>query len=82
MSSTLHILCIHAHIPRHNTSPPIPRPAEPTVSGPENDPNLPGDADIDGSLRHEYVMVGDSKALEFNRTVEGKSRHHHSVQCS
>ena len=32
---------------------------------------IPGESDEDGLLRREYVMVGDTRAIEFNRTVDG-----------
>lgn len=32
---------------------------------------IPGESEEDGLLRREYVMVGDTRAIEFNRTVDG-----------
>ncbi|KAI5118367.1 hypothetical protein M0805_004339 [Coniferiporia weirii] len=31
---------------------------------------IPGESEEDGVLRREYVMVGDTRAIEFNRTVD------------
>ncbi|KAH8112774.1 kinase-like protein [Phellopilus nigrolimitatus] len=31
---------------------------------------IPGESEEDGMLRREYVMVGDTRAIEFNRTVD------------
>ena len=33
---------------------------------------IPGETEEDGLLRREYVMVGDNRAIEFDRTVEGR----------
>jgi len=32
---------------------------------------IPGETEEDGLLRREYVLVGDTRAVEFNRTVDG-----------
>ncbi|KLO06515.1 kinase-like protein [Schizopora paradoxa] len=31
---------------------------------------IPGESEEDGDLRREYVMVGDTRAIEFNKTVD------------
>ncbi len=36
---------------------------------------IPGESEEDGDLRREYVMVGDTRAIEFNKTVDGKFVH-------
>ena len=33
---------------------------------------IPGETEEDGLLRREYVLVGDTRAVEFNRTVDGQ----------
>ena len=33
---------------------------------------IPGETEEDGLLRREYVLVGDTRAVEFNRTVDGR----------
>ena len=33
---------------------------------------IPGESEEDGIIRKEYVLVGDVRALEFNRAVDGK----------
>ena len=33
---------------------------------------IPGETEEDGLLRREYVLVGDTRAVEFNRTIDGK----------
>jgi serine/threonine-protein kinase ULK2 len=33
---------------------------------------IPGESEEDGLLRREYVMVGDNRAIEFGRTVDGE----------
>jgi serine/threonine-protein kinase ULK/ATG1 len=33
---------------------------------------IPGETEEDGLLRREYVLVGDTRAVEFNRAVDGK----------
>lgn len=33
---------------------------------------IPGETEEDGMLRREYVLVGDTRAIEFNKTVDGK----------
>jgi serine/threonine-protein kinase ULK2 len=32
---------------------------------------IPGETEEDGLLRREYVLVGDTRAVEFNRTIDG-----------
>ena len=32
---------------------------------------IPGETEEDGLLRREYVLVGDTRALEFNKAVDG-----------
>ena len=34
---------------------------------------IPGETEEDGMLRREYVLVGDTRAVEFTRTVDGES---------
>lgn len=34
---------------------------------------IPGETEEDGMLRREYVLVGDTRAVEFNRAVDGKN---------
>lgn len=60
---------------------------EPEVSGPrsagDSDAGLskplspegsfiPGETEEDGLLRREYVLVGDTRAIELHRAVDGK----------
>ena len=58
-------------IRRAKTAPPlpehlhIPKPSSLEVS------IIPGETEEDGLLRREYVLVGDTRAVEFNRTVDG-----------
>lgn len=33
---------------------------------------IPGETEEDGILRREYVLVGDRRAVEFNRAVDGE----------
>lgn len=33
---------------------------------------IPGETEEDGLLRREYVLVGDTRAVEFNRAVDGE----------
>lgn len=33
---------------------------------------IPGETEEDGLLRHDYVMVGDIQAIEFNRKIDGE----------
>jgi serine/threonine-protein kinase ULK2 len=35
---------------------------------------IAGETEEDGQLRRDYVMVGDTRAVEFNRAVDGQSR--------
>lgn len=32
---------------------------------------IPGETEEDGALRREYVLVGDKRALDFNKAVDG-----------
>jgi hypothetical protein len=34
---------------------------------------IPGETEEDGQLRREYVLVDDTRAVEFNRAVDGAS---------
>lgn len=34
---------------------------------------IPGETEEDGLLRKEYVLVGDTKAVEFDKAVDGKT---------
>lgn len=34
---------------------------------------IPGETEEDGNLRREYVLVGDGRAVEFNKAVDGKN---------
>ena len=43
---------------------------------------IPGETEEDGLLRREYVLVGDTRAVEFNRTVDGKSSPKNETQVS
>ena len=36
---------------------------------------IPGETEEDGDLRREYVLVDNTRAVEFNRAVDGKSDH-------
>ncbi|KAH9834861.1 kinase-like protein [Rhodofomes roseus] len=45
----------------------LPKPA----SGESSD--IPGETEEDGLLRREYVLVGDKRAVEINRAVDGKA---------
>jgi serine/threonine-protein kinase ULK2 len=40
---------------------------------PTEDSVIPGETEEDGKLRREYVLVEDTRAVEFNRAVDGKS---------
>lgn len=46
----------------------------PPVSGPLSTEGsiIPGETEEDGQLRREYVLVGDTRAVEFNRAVDGE----------
>jgi hypothetical protein len=33
---------------------------------------IPGETEEDGKLRQEYVLVGDGRAVEFNKAIDGK----------
>ncbi|TFY79857.1 hypothetical protein EWM64_g4154 [Hericium alpestre] len=53
------------NIPRNVTAPPFahrPLSTEGSI--------IPGETEEDGLLRREYVLVGDTQAVEFNRTVD------------
>ena len=36
---------------------------------------IPGESEEDGLLRREYVLVGDARAIDFNKAVDGKVPH-------
>jgi len=36
---------------------------------------IPGEMEEDGLLRREYVLVGDTQVVEFNRAVDGDVLH-------
>ncbi|KAJ3573102.1 hypothetical protein NP233_g2644 [Leucocoprinus birnbaumii] len=36
---------------------------------------IPGETEEDGNLRREYVLVDDTRAVEFNRAVDGQLNH-------
>ena len=60
------------HGPSPSTSPPIKPSALPTQKDriPELTATIGGENDEDGLLRREYVLVGDTREIEFNRQVE------------
>lgn len=33
---------------------------------------IPGETEEDGKLRQEYVLVGDGRAVEFNKAIDGE----------
>jgi hypothetical protein len=37
---------------------------------------IPGETEEDGLLRREYVLVGDTQAVEFNQAVDGEHTTH------
>ena len=41
----------------------------------EESSDIPGETEEDGLLRREYVLVGDKRAVEINRAVDGKPLH-------
>ena len=45
---------------------------------------IPGETEEDGNLRREYVLVDNTRAVEFNRAVDGKSDHvnYNYITCS
>lgn len=49
-------------------------PERPPMAGPllTEGSIIPGESEEDGALRREYVLVGDTRAVEFNRAVDGK----------
>jgi serine/threonine-protein kinase ULK2 len=56
--------------PTANLSPqPVSRPALKPLS--TEGSVIPGETEEDGLLRREYVLVGDTQAVEFNRAVDG-----------
>lgn len=64
-------------------SPPQPFPQAPAVNvaaalGSDSVP-IPGETEEDGILRREYVLVGDTRAVEINRTIDGKNRIANSI---
>ncbi|KAL0573419.1 Serine/threonine-protein kinase [Marasmius crinis-equi] len=42
----------------------------PSRRGPAEEASIPGETEEDGLLRREYVLVGDTRAVEFNRAVD------------
>ena len=62
----------NGHGPSPSASPPIkPSPLPPqTARIPELTSTIGGENDEDGLLRREYVLVGDTREIEFNRQVE------------
>ena len=58
------------------TRPPVRLPQqEPSLlpkSTSEESSDIPGETEEDGLLRREYVLVGDKRAVEINRAVDGK----------
>ena len=62
----------NGHGPSPSTSPPMKPSALPTqkVRSPELTATIGGENDEDGFLRREYVLVGDTREIEFNRQVE------------
>ena len=52
------------------TAPSSPRPVNRPLS--TEGSFIPGETEEDGLLRREYVLVGDTRAVEFNRAVDGK----------
>lgn len=43
---------------------------------------IPGETEEDGLLRREYVLVGDTRALEFNRAVDGEGYSFDLYNCT
>ena len=42
---------------------------------------IPGETEEDGNLRREYVLVDNTRAVEFNRAVDGKNDHVNHIAC-
>ena len=59
-----------------NTSFPVSRPLLKPLS--TEGSIIPGETEEDGLLRREYVLVGDTQAVEFNRAVDGKYANTHT----
>jgi hypothetical protein len=61
-------------IRRAKTAPPLPEqlhiPRPTSLEG----SIIPGETEEDGLVRREYVLVDDTRAVEFNRTVDGPSK--------
>jgi serine/threonine-protein kinase ULK/ATG1 len=55
-----------------------PRPADPLST---EESVIPGETEEDGMLRREYVLVGDTRAVEFNRAIDGKGLISYSQTC-
>ncbi|KAI0827456.1 Pkinase-domain-containing protein [Trametes gibbosa] len=51
---------------------PQPKPLSGNTS--DNSSTIPGETEEDGILRREYVLVGDRRAVEINRAVDGKNQ--------
>ncbi|TDL27928.1 kinase-like protein [Rickenella mellea] len=63
----------HASAPPAAEFPPVPGPSKPPAPPRALSTEasiIPGETEEDGMLRREYVMVGDTRAIEFNRAVD------------
>lgn len=85
--SSMSLLSLTAHLLFFFPSPPFPNPVDAAQAEPVRKLALevrtkgkplsteasiiPGESEEDGMLRREYVMVGDNRAIEFGRTVDG-----------
>lgn len=60
--------------PRVPSESPLPteRPRPPKALSTEGS-IIPGETEEDGILRREYVLVGDTQAVEFNRAIDGRN---------
>jgi serine/threonine-protein kinase ULK/ATG1 len=63
----------HAPAVAHQTSYLTPFPVSRPVLRPLSTEGsvIPGETEEDGLLRREYVLVGDTQAVEFNQAVDG-----------
>jgi hypothetical protein len=58
--------------PRTISNPPDALVSRPTLKPLSTEGSIiPGETEEDGLLRREYVLVGDTQAVEFNRAVDG-----------
>ena len=58
--------------PRTTSNPPEVPGSRPTLKPLSTEGSIiPGETEEDGLLRREYVLVGDTQAVEFNRAVDG-----------